>query len=108
MSAPLDLKTVLFLNVQETAQLFRQTPAWVYRNRNGLLKPAARRFGPKCLLFLQSELVRLISEAADPPALARKRGQRKRFTVKTGKGYNGVVPGESAPGDHSTGGETNG
>ena len=55
-----DLKADLFLTPEETAALFRRDVAWVYRQRNQLLKPAARTFGRKHLLFLKTELLHIL------------------------------------------------
>ena len=59
-----DLTAHLFLTPEEVATLFRRPVQWVYRQRNKLLKPAARSFGKRHLLFDKLEVYRILQ---DPP-----------------------------------------
>lgn len=99
----LDLKSILFLTPSEVATLFRKDCAWVYRNRSGFLRPAAKYFGPKSLLFFKPEIERLITEApAEAPPKPVARSRKARIYVKTQKRYNGIVP--DGPETENTGG----
>lgn len=55
-----DLTPHLYLTPEEVAALFRKDTAWVYRQRHKLLKPAARAFGRRHLLFLKTEVYRIL------------------------------------------------
>jgi hypothetical protein len=62
--APPDVK---LLTPQEVALLFRRDVAWVHRARWKLLRPAARKFGPRHLLFDAGEISAIIAKSAENP-----------------------------------------
>jgi hypothetical protein len=66
----LDLKGSLFHTPEQVATMFGKPVRWVYRHGRGegFLAPAARRFNSKTLLFLRSEVEKIIAEAAGGPA----------------------------------------
>ena len=55
-----------FYTVAEIAALFKKPPGWVYRNRFGFLRPAARAFNRRLLLFDKAEIERIIEAASGP------------------------------------------
>jgi predicted DNA-binding transcriptional regulator AlpA len=50
-----------FLTVREVADLFKKSQEWVYRNRFGFLRPAARSFNRRLLLFDKAEVEKIIA-----------------------------------------------
>ena len=61
----LDLTGSLFYEPSEIAAMFGKPLSWVYRAASGFLKPAARKFNARTLLFLRSEVDRIIREGPD-------------------------------------------
>lgn len=55
-----DLTPHLYLTPEEVAALFRKDTPWVYRQRNKLLKTAARSFGKRHLLFDKKEVYQIL------------------------------------------------
>lgn len=60
-----DLKGSLFYEPRQIAAMFGKPLPWVYRAASGFLKPAARKFNSRALLFLRSEVDRIIREGPD-------------------------------------------